>query len=371
MGHAKNRSLYWRLSRHRASGEGLSKEDFFTELWAFLLQRNETFLSAVLEVVGINTGPGVWTVETQAEYPPAPLAGCAMPCRPDLRLACGSTRILFEHKIDAQQHGERVTDAFGNVRVYSQLERYLAVDAVADLALVALKPTPIAPSVLACSRYRRPPGREHFLWRDFFSAADQAARDDKAGGHLSELIAFMAELGMQPPREGVGVIPSANMPGMEAERNAWKFHWCGAIRLLEANGWTRVNWGLEVEFTRGKEKFPSLYLDMRYRERAGIQDGVLKARLRCVAEEGQDGKRQMQAIDRLVREFQWRGFSAKSEPTRASNAGHRPRIDVVCETKCTRTEFIGEGDPDKRLKEFALEVVGCIHDKFEWPVLSE
>lgn len=356
-----DRGIFWRLCRHRPSEQGLSVEDFFTELWAYVLKNHLELRNNILSLIGAKIHETDWCIETQVEYPPASLSGSKLPCRPDLRLSCQEACLLFEHKIDAKQHYENIIDDLGFELAYSQLERYLATDESARVVLISLGTMQIDSKVLNNPRYLRPKDRPHFLWGDFYPIVqDYAAAQGKEDLFIIELRRFMEALEMMPPREGVGIIPSANEPGMKAERAAMKRFWEKAIETLRANGWIKIYWGLEIEVRHPEFPDVKLSFEMRFGERMGQTDGFLKVRLRIL-----DGE----AIDRdcLKNRLSSQGYVARVYSTKTSEKPPRKCWDIIGVTRVTRPEYIGEGDPGDRLADFVLDVLDPIHSVLGLP----
>lgn len=352
----RTKGLFARLSSLRPKERGLSLEDFFTEVWAHVLEVHPALVMDVLRAVGIDPKDRVWSVETQAAYPAASMLGGTMSCRPDLRLSSGDEVILFEHKIDADQHDEEVVDpVMGERRLLSQLERYLAVEPRAYIVLVTRGPSDVREAALAHPRYVQPSGKSHFLWSDLYPVVEHfAQREGHESGMVAELLLFMRDLHMQPPRKGEGVIPSENRPGMEAERAVYARDWEPTLRFLDANGWTKVSHGLEIEARREDGgAYPTVLFDMRFGEKPGF-DGRLKLRLRI------DGETRGAAMLTLVERLLEIGHEADLKG--AKNSAGIACIDVVAVTEITRKHWVGEGVASERLLDFTRGVLRPVHE---------
>ncbi len=311
----------------------------------------------MLATLAVSPAPP-YAIETQVAYGAANLDGSTMQCRPDIRIITQRERILVEHKIEASQHIEAVA---GHAEGYSQLERYLAADPKARVGLVTLGPTDVRPGVLENSRYLRPSGRTHFVWHDLFPAVETYAQQGGADDpFVIELVAFMEELGMQTPREGVGIIPAANVEGIKAERRALSLWWRPTLDLALEQGWIKTHSGLDLLLRRKRGEYPEIHFDMRAREKQGKTDGFLKARLRVDADAA-DG------ADELARELRRAGYDATVGRARGANG---PCVDVVCLTRQTRTEYIGEGDPTERLTRFGCDAMQAFHHFLDLPPFS-
>lgn len=350
MGLSEDRGLFYRLCHHRPRDKGLSREDFFTELWAYVLRMHPELLRRILDAMMVNSGDESWTVETQVEYPAASLEGSKMLCRPDLRLGNESARILIEHKIESKQHEESLKTDEGVAQSYNQLTRYLAVDSEALVAFVTVSPQKIDADTLNHPRYRHPEGREHFRWCDFFPIVDRYCRENSSDDRLlAELVVFMKHLHMEPHKEGVGMIPAANSEDMKEARFHHKEWWRMSIKEMNSLGWQCMSWGLDIQFTRPGSRYPSLYFDMRFGEKAGVRDGRLRGRLRV-----DNFSFDSNTLVKRLREMPLR-VSADSKATKTSTVPPIPCIDVSWTMTRTRPEFVGTNDPQEALKDFVLE----------------
>ena len=342
-------SIFHRLASYRPSERGLSLEDFFTELWAYVLRKHPPLVDRVLQVLGVPPAPP-YQIETQVAYGAAALEGSRMQCRPDLRVTTSQGIVLIEHKIEASQHIESVEGADGGG--YTQLERYLAVAPEASVALISLGPLDIRPNVRDNPRYRKPAGREHFVWHSLFPAVESYAQDAGAADpFIVELIEFMEELGMRTPREGVGIIPAANLDGIKAERKALSLWWRPTLNLALQQGWIKTHSGLDLLLQREHGDYAQVHLDMRYREKEGVADGFLKARLRVLEHRAEGAKSLMNHLTQA-------GYQASMQRARATR---EPCIDIICLTLRSRTEYIGDGDPTERLTRFACDAMSAFH----------
>ena len=327
-------------------------EDFFTELWAFVLQNHPVLTDQILQFMNIDSADHSWKIETQVAYSSASLPGSDKGCRPDLRIENDSIQVLVEHKIDSKQSRETVYDDNGNAHSYSQVERYLALTPTAKVAFISLGSEKIDPEVLHHPQYLKPEHHNHFRWLDFYPIIERYSRTEHADLFVAELVQFMFDLSMHPPRKGTGMLPSTNEPNMLAERKACSVWWVPTIDLLERNGWRCYKQGLEAEFCRRDDDYPNLYFDMRYGEQQGIKDGVLKVRLRMKG-----------TVDvpmgTILYDYTKLGYESRKERYKSKKVG--VCTDIVCSIKQTRPEYIGDEDPSKRLADFALSVLKPIH----------
>lgn len=158
--------------------DGLGAEDRLTFSWAYVLNTVPRLGQRVTDLMSERAGLPKTQFVRAIDHPEGTQRD-----RPDFLLRTREWSMVMEHKLGA---GLGV----------KQLERYL--EYVGDgrrsyLALMSPQLMEVAPEVLRHRRYRRPAGRKHFLWQDFFPLL-ASSRTKLA----TDFAAYLGAIGVKP-----------------------------------------------------------------------------------------------------------------------------------------------------------------------------
>jgi hypothetical protein len=212
-----------------------AREDHLTEFLAAALDVSKSFRAAYIDQIlgDFAKSDGSATVEIQDVKTQVSFPGTT--CCPDMLITLSNGRtVACEHKLDA-------LETMGPERDQrSQLKRYLDLP-VDGLLYVRTLWKPPGSEVVNHPKYIHPPGREHFLWRDFYPLFS-------SGTHivLDWLREGFERLGFTPPHPSIGEMSGPNEEmNLENRRNFAKL-WQSTKSTAHALGW-KIEIGSIVE----------------------------------------------------------------------------------------------------------------------------
>lgn len=223
-------NLFWSTRALTAA-----REDHLTEFLAAALDVSESFRVAYKDKIlgDFVKSNGAATVEIQDVITQINFPGTT--CCPDMLITLSDGRtVACEHKLDA-------LETMGPERDQrSQLKRYLDLP-VDGLLYVRTLWKPPSSEVVNHPKYIHPPGREHFLWRDFYPLLS-------SGTHiiLDWLREGFERLGFTPPHPSIGEMSGPNEEINQENRRNFAKLWEPTKSAAYALGW-KVESGSKVE----------------------------------------------------------------------------------------------------------------------------
>ena len=257
------------------------REDHLTYFVAAALESDAQFRRAYERVVleRVNRGglpPAIQRVHAQFAFP-------GRRCCVDLLLELkGGKTVACEHKIDAAETTQ-LNPETGKMR--KQLERYLEVP-VDGVAYFRPGPAKLPDDIVRHRKYIHPRGREHFLWRDIYSALD--AGEEVVTRWLCE---SFSTLGFTPPVSHVGELFHADPE--EAKRNQQNFGKLWDSTRDHAN----ERWDVSIDSRSGLYCYPRRPARCLWAQVSPVPPTGSLLRFRCVTTE----ERHRSVCDRLTR----------------------------------------------------------------------